>query len=188
MNEQTSNPVKWLRYLLYVGIAGALNFLSVYSLLGALGDWVVAAIGVATVYLLFRLASTNPRYQKAAVFAAAAWVCSLIGGVILVLISLVCDLIAEYQQYHAHGHLLEDRNPRLAGKWRNLFWIQFVGGLLLGLLSGMISLVIVAVTGSEAVDTDTLSTIAVNGLSLVLQVLYLVYLHRTIKVLETEAV
>lgn len=189
MNENVNTPAKWLTYLLYVGIAAAVNSLLVnLSLLSGLTRWAGLAITAASIYLLFRLRDANPRYLKAAIFSAVAWVGIRIGFTPLTLVGLVCSIIAQYQEYHGHSELVEEHDAKLAGRWNSLFWAQFVGSLLLGLVVSVVGVTVVMVSGEETEFTTTLTSILSVVLSLVLKVLYLLYLNRTIKALETEFV
>lgn len=189
MNEKVFSPAKWLQYLLYVGIAAEVNNLIGYiPLLSGLTRWVGIAVSAASVYLLFRLRDVNPRYLKAAVFSAVAWVGIRIGFTPLTLVGLVCSIIAQYQEYHGHSELVEDRDAKLAGRWNSLFWAQFAVSLILGLVVSLFGMVLVMLSGSDTELTTAVTSILTVVLSLVMKVLYLVYLHRTVKLLETEFV
>jgi hypothetical protein len=100
----------------------------------------------------------------------------------------VCGIVAQYQEYHAHGELIEQRDPKLADQWNTLFGLEialtFVGILLTGLVVGILA----AVTNmSEAVITPIV-TIFIAVLAAALRVLYLSYLKRTIALLENGIV
>ncbi len=188
MNENT-NTTKWLQYLLYVGIAALVNsLLGNLSLLSGLTRWVGLVINVASFYLLFRLRDANPRYQTAAICYVVAMISIQFGSAILSLVGLVCSAVAQYQEYHGHGEMIEQRDAQLTGKWNSLFWAQFIASLLLGLAVALIGVAVVMISGEETELTTTLTRILSTILSLVLKVLYLVYLNRTIKMLETEVV
>lgn len=187
MNENTYSPAKWLQYLLYAGIAAALNTILGF-LLGDLSVWLGIAISGAAVYLLFRLVEANERYQKAAIFAIVALVAALFNNTLLSLVGSVCSIVAEYQEYHAHSELIGERDPKLAGKWRTLFWLQFIVGLVLGLLLSFVSVILVMISGLETAAATAVLAMVLAVVTLILQVLYLVYLNRTIKLLENEVV
>ena len=187
MNENTYSPTKWLQYLLYAGIAAALNTILGF-LLGDLSRWLGLAISAAAVYLLFRLVDANERYQKAAIFSIVALVAGLFTNVLLTLVGSVCSIVAQYQEYHAHSELIVERDPRLAGKWRTLFWLQFAVGLVLGLLLSFVSVILVMVSGLETAAATAVLALVLAVVTLILQVLYLVYLNRTVKLLENEIV
>lgn len=186
MNENTYSPVKWLQYLLYAGIASAANTLLLnIPQLTVLSTWLGYALSGVTIFLLFRLVAANARYKTAAICFAVALGCALINNTILALVGSICGIVAQYQEYHGHSELVEERDPRLAVKWNRLFWVQFIVGLVLGLLLSMAVVVLVMITGPEA-TVPTALTVAISIASLGLEVLYLVYLNRTIKLVGTE--
>ena len=184
MNEPVNSPVKWLRYLLYVGIAALVNsLLGIFGLSG-LSQWLGLAISAATAYLLFMLAGSNPRYKTAAIFYAVALAAGFISNVILGLVGSVCGIVAQYQEYHAHGELIEEREPKLADRWNSLFWLQFaLGVVVVGLTSVLVTALVMAANMDEAVVTVIAAVIA-GVLGIGLSALYLSYLNRTIKLLE----
>ena len=189
MNENRNDTVQWLQYLLYAGIASAVHsLLANLSLLGSMSRWVGLAISAAAIYLLFRLADANPRYRNAAIFSAVSLVCAQIGGTILILACSVCGTVAQYQEYHAHGEMIEERNPKLAGKWHSLFWAQFVVGLLLSVLVSLTAAILAVIAGLETMALTAITTVVVSIISVILKVLYLVYLDRTVKTLQSEFV
>jgi len=188
MKENVYSPVNWLRYLLYVGIAAVANSLLGIFLPGKLSTWIGYAVSAVTIYLLFRLIGDNARYKTAALFGAGSLICKLLGIQALTLAASVCAIVAQYQEYNAHGGLIADRDPKLAGKWSSLFWLQFAVELIGSLLITMVVTVLTAAGGLEAASMIAVATVAIAFISLILKVMYLVYLYRTVKLLETEAV
>lgn len=185
MNE--NNTTKWLNYLLYVAIAALVNSLLGLIGLSGLSRWIGLAISAATVYLLFMLAGSNPRYKTAAICYAVALAAGLINNAVVGLAGSVCGIVAAYQEYHAHGELIAERDPKLADKWNTLFGLEialtFVGILLMGLLVGLLA----AATSMSEAAIVPIVTIIVAVLGVALEALYLSYLKRTIALLETEA-
>ena len=183
MNEYT-DTVKWLKYLLYVGIAGLVHYLLGNSLLGSLSVWVGYILTGATVFLMFRLIVSNARYKKAMLFYGAALIINLTGFQALALAASICTIVGHFQEYYANGELVAQQSPALAGKWNNLFWFQFavevIGALLVSLAFGTY------LAGGQLGSATILSMaiVAIAFISVILKVLYLVYLNRTIKVLE----
>lgn len=188
MNENMNTQTKWLQYLLYVGIAAAANSLLGTALPGRLSTWLGYAISAASIYLMFRLIGSNGRYQKAAIFSGVALVVNLLGIQLLSLVGSVCAIVGQYQEYHAHGELVAERDSQLARKWSNLFWIQFAVELIGGLLITMVVAVMAASGELDSAPIVALATVAIAALALGMKVLYLVYLNRTIKAVETEFV
>lgn len=180
MNEYT-DTAKWLKYLLYVGIAGLAHYLLNSSLPGFLSAWMGYAITGATVYLMFRLIVSNARYKKAMLFYGAALILNILGIQKLALAASICTIVGHFQEYYANGELVAPRNPRLANKWNNLFWFQcaveVIGYLL---ITGVISNF--QATGNVAsAPFLAIGTVAVAFLSLGLKIAYLLYLSRTVK-------
>jgi len=186
MNEQ--NSVKWLRYLLYVGIAATINYLlttvlspAVHSLLGYL-------LTAAALYLMFRLTPSNGRYQKAILFTGVSLIISALNLRMVALAGSLCAILGQYQEYTAHGELIQARDPQLAGKWGRLFWFQMAVELI---GSGLIILIATVMTAGGSVESTpiaAIATVAAAFIAMILKIVYLVYLKRTIQALETEVV
>ena len=190
MNEYT-DTAKWLKYLLYVGIAALANtVLAAVPLLSGLSGWISLAISAATVFLMYRLQGANERYFKAAVFGAVPLVISILGrfGIsFLPLLGAISGLVAQYQEFAAHGELIQDRDPRLANRWGGLFWLQFAVTIISTLLGSVFAAVLVA-SGSMDMETATaMIVVAVALVTLLLKLLYLLYLRKTIRLLEEES-
>ena len=189
MNERMNDPAKWLKYLLYFAIAALVNsVISYIPLVGKLSGWLGIAISAATAYLLFRLKDTGKRYRTAALFAAISLVAGLFSGTIPVLIVLVCSIVSEYQEYHGHGELVADRDARLANKWNGLFWLSLVMSLIVGAAAGLLGAILLIVTGVESELPNTIGSVLSAVIALAVRGLYVVYLHRTVKLLENEIV
>lgn len=189
MNEQMNCPAKWLKYLMYVAIAALVNsVISYIPLVGKLSGWLGIAISAAAVYLLFRLKDAGKRYRTAALFAAISLVAGRFSGTIPVLIVLVCSTVSEYQEYHGHGELVADRNARLADKWNGLFWLSLVASLIVGVAAGLLGAILLIVTGTESELSNILVSALSTVIALAVRMLYVVYLHRTVKLMENEIV
>lgn len=184
MNEYT-DTVKWLKYLLYVGIAGLAHYLLGNSLLGSLSVWIGYILTGATVFLMFRLIVSNARYKKAMLFYGAALILNILGIQKLALAASICTIVGHFQEYYANGDLVAQQSPALAGKWNNLFWFQFAVELIGALLVTMVVSTFLATGGVESAPIIAAGTVVIAFLSLALKIVYLVYLNRTIKVLET---
>lgn len=187
MNKNT-NTVQWLQYLLYVGIATLINsILGIFGLSG-LSRWIGLAISGATVYLMFMLAGTNPRYKTAAICYLVVLASNLISAAGLALVGSICGMVATYQEYHAHGELIQERDSKLADQWNTLFGLEIaltiVGILLTGLLVGILA----AATNLTVELVTPVVTVLVAVLGVGLNLLYLSYLKRTIALLENEVV
>ena len=185
MNEHT-NTTKWLQYMYYAALASLIS--SVLSIIGLSGltRWITLAINAATVYLLFQLVSANPRYKTAAIFYAVALAAGLISSTILSLVGSICGIVASYQEYHAHGELIEEKDPKLADKWHSLFALELAVAGLGIVLSGLLLGTLMAITQlSEALIVSIIAVI-LAAMGLGLSLLYLRYMKSTIALLEQE--
>lgn len=192
MNENANSPAKWLRYLLYVGIAALVNTILInIPLVSVLAPWSSIAISAATIYLLFRLENFNEHYQTSAVLYTVSLIITVLGALgitVLGLVGSICGMVAQYKEYKSHGELIEERDPKLAGKWGGLFWLQFAVSIIVTLLGSVIAAVLVAGADMEMTVATGIITAVVTLVSLLLKALYLSYLNRTIKLLDNEIV
>jgi len=190
--EEQNLPVKidreyittWLRYLLYAQIASvAISAISTLLGFGTVFGWIVRILSAGVVFILLRMIPVNEGYRTAAIFHGIV----LAGGIFSVLsqqntISLVisvCSIIARYQEYHAHSELCEGKDPALAQKWRSLFIWQMVIGLVIGFITTA-GTVIGVVSGAAADSIVNVILVTDVLVSTVLEVVYLLYLKRTI--------
>lgn len=180
MNEHRNETAKWLQYLMYVGVAALVNTILGSFGLGGLTSWISLAVTVATVCLLLALGRSNPRYRTAAIFSALPLISRFFSNPVVVLAVIACGLIAQYQEYHAHGELVEALDSKLSEQWNGLFAMQFCVSIATALLTGLLTVIF---TMTETVIT-TITTLIVMALD----VLYLVYLKRTIQTLKQEVV
>lgn len=181
--------VKWLKILFYAHIASL-----VVSVVSGVSDldtsWISWIITVAAAVCLFRLAPVNGRYRKAAVLSAVMIGCSVLNmvlqlGTVLTLAASVCSLIAVYQEYSAHSELVEQQDSKLSRQWHSLFNLQII----VGVLSGFVSVVVVLLVAMLELDTAGLPTIIVGALTVVqiiLDAIYLIYINRTIRIFNAE--
>ena len=185
MNEHT-NTTKWLQYLYYVALVSLI--ITVLGIIGLSGltRWIGLAINAATIYLLFQLTGANPRYKTSAIFYVAALAAGFINNALLGLVGSICGLVAQYQEYHAHGELIEEKDPKLADKWNSLFALElavtFVGILLTGLLVGSLA----AITKLDVAWITVIITVIIAAMGVGLSLLYLRYMKNTIALLEQE--
>jgi len=190
MNE--NNCTKWLQYLLYVGIAALANtILSAVPLLDGLSGWISLAINAATVFLLYKLQPSCERYFKAAIFRAVPLILGILGRLgisVLPLLAALCGIVAEYQEFASHGELIQAWDTKLAGKWSSLFWLQFAVSIITTLLGSVFTAVLVAGGGMDMETATAMLTVVVAMVTLLLDVLYLVYLRKTIRLLEKDVV
>lgn len=194
MNEHTDLLRKWLRILFYVHIASiAITAVNAVSNLDTITAWISKALSVVAIWSMFQLKDVNPRYRQAAVFSAAVLVCGLLTtpvnsselglSSILVLVGAIASWVATYQEYHAHSELVAEQDEKLAKKWNNLFGLEILVGLGVSLFSTVATLVLV----SAEMDSGTVTTIILVVtyiVTLLLELLYLLYMNRTLKLFE----
>ena len=182
MNEYT-DTVKWLRYLLYVGIAAMVNtVLNIF--LPAIASWLSPILTLAALYMMARLAASNGRYLRSILFNGAALVVTILNIQQVALAGLLCGIIGQYQEYHAHSELIADRDSKLAVKWSNLFFIQLGVNLFLVVMNVLSVAVFIGAAELDSVVISAIITVITAVILLILKIVYLVYLNRTVKVLE----
>lgn len=184
MNE--SNSTKWLQYLLYVGIGAAANYLLVSFLPQSVHRLVGYLLTAASLYLMYRLTPDNGRYHRAILFSGVSLIISALSIRVVALAGSLCAILGQYQEYTAHGELIADRDPGLTKKWGSLFWFQMAVEIIGTVL---ITFVAATVTAGGSIANNliiSMATVAASFISVILKVMYLVYLKRTIKALKTE--
>lgn len=182
-------PTKWLRMLFYLHLASlaamVISWLPVPD--GGI-TWVRRAIDLGAVISLFALAGANPRYRKAAIFAAVSLGCLLVtrllsSSTILPLAGSVFSILALYQEYSGHSELVEQADPKLSRNWHSLFNWNVIGSVLLAFATMFAAVLFVA----AEVETDTVVAIIavmVGAFDLVIGIIYLRFIDRTAKLLE----
>lgn len=142
------------------------------------------------IYTLFNLSPACAGYRKCAVLKSV-YLASLILAILLAdlgfLISLitlagsVCGIIASYQEYHSHGEMVKQADGKLANHWNNLFIWHIVIGVLLGVGTAVGTTISMLSGGMVSVEL----VVGIISLpSIILQVVYLTYLNRMLKVLQ----
>lgn len=174
----------WLSRLFLCQIAATvITALSSISVISAVITWIARVLTIVSIVILFKLSPAHERYRKSAIFR-----CIVFGGMLLSLlikISLftlvwsILSLVAQYQEYSAHSDLVADKDPTLSRKWHSLFNWQIFGGVIAAIIS------IVAVLGGVflGAETEIITSAALwltTAVTLILEVFYLFYLHRTI--------
>lgn len=196
MNEnnmvRNGAAIKWLQMWFYIALVSVIN--SVITVIPAvpatLTAWISRGIMAAMIFCAYKLSSVGERYKKAAVYRAVMLGCTLavvflLKSSVLNLAASIFSIMAVYQEYSAHAELIEEQDPKLAGKWHGLFYWGLVAGVLI-----FFGTMIVAVVASAAeMDIATAAAAIVALLSipqLIIEVIYLWYLARTIKILNAS--
>ena len=191
--QETHIPLlqRWLRILLYIQLAAVV--LVIPNLIPAVSQWLQwfgYLLNAGVVYILFRLSPVCIRYRKCAVLKIIH-IASLILAVVLadlgILISLitlagsVCGIIASYQEYHGHAEVVKQADEKLSDRWSSLFIWQIVVGVVVG-VGTTAGTLISMLSGGEVSEKLIVGVIALP--SIILQIVYLTYLNRTIKVMQ----
>ena len=182
---------KWLRFLLYIQLAGfILAILNLIPGVNRLMTWLSYLLNAGMLCALFMLSPACIRYRKSAICRVIHLSCLILVliiknmgmlGSIITLAGSVCGIIASYQEYHGHGEMVKEADQKLENQWGKLFIWQIVVGVLLGV--GTTAGVAISMVSGGAISVDTV--VAVISLpSLVLQVVYLIYLKRTLNALQ----
>ena len=183
--ENKGDIAKWLKYLPYVRIAGLLVgfFVLIPGLSGASG-LLLSAISAGSIYLLFQLAPSCGRYRTAAIAYSVCLVISLLGLEILSLVGSVASLVAVYQEFNGHSDITKHLDAYLANQWHSLFYWSMLAGLLGGVV-GVSGVVIGVLAGVENQTLVNLIVPLVGVVELVIELVYLSYMKKTVKLFET---
>lgn len=194
MNENRIDFVIWLRVLIYIAIARIVN-----TLVGiptfiptAVTAWISRILMAVMVFAMFKLAPANDRYKKTGIQLAVVLVLTIATellntGAVLTLIAGILSIVAEYQEYHGHSELIEEKDHRLSGKWTSLFMWSIVVGLILGFASTAAG-VLAALAG---VDTETAAVVIAVAMMIpeyIIDIFYILYLKKMIALFEEDKV
>ena len=190
MEENRIDIAKWLRVLMYIAIAGLVNtFIGIPSFVPSIiTSWISRIIMAVMVFAMLKLAPANDRYKKAgiqrAIVLALAIATDLLhSGAVLTLIAGTLAIIADYQEYHGHSELVEEKDHQLSGKWTSLFMWSIVVGLLLGFTStaaGMFA----AMAGIDTLKATIMIAAILSIPQYVIEIIYILYLKKMVTIFE----
>ena len=194
MKEHKEILSKYLRILFYTQIAYiAITCINAVTYLDSITVWLNRAITLVVIWCLFRMRAVNPRYRTAAITKAFVFLSGLLtlpvntSGLglssILMLAGGICSWITAYQEYHGHGELVAELDGKLAKKWKDLFLWEVVVALGTSVISVFGTVILMAAD----MLTDTITTVVITlstVLGLVLEALYLLYMKRTLALIE----
>lgn len=178
---------KWLRILFYVQAAAlAASLLSFLPLPNALTLWFGRAVVLGVVICMYQLSPAGDRYRKAFLFRGVMLALTLVtmllySSTLLALAASILSILATYQEYSAHSDLTAEADPKLSRNWHRLFNWQLVVGILTSVLSMAAVLVLVSLE-MDAVRITAMLTGALNLVGTVLQVIYLIFLNRMVRI------
>ena len=182
-----NNTTKWLRYLLYLGIAATVNsILSIF--LPAVATWLTPVLTLGALFIMSRMIPANGRYMRAILFTGVATLISVLNIQAVALAGSLCSLIGQYQEYTAHGELVAAQNPKLASRWGSLFWFQCAVSLILVGVSTVAGTFLAMVANMSMDAVVLIVSIIAAVFTLILQAVYLLFLNRTIRALDAEVI
>lgn len=183
---------KWIRVLFWISIAsvaaGGLTGDAMKELalaVSIVGDIIIAAVSAVYAVVLFKIASEEEDYRKAAIFRIPGIVFSIamvflpdyednlgiaIGALILSLLAMVLDLVSSYYEYGAHASVLARIDVVMSEKWERLW--RWTIGMTVGMMVCLIFAVIAPFFG-------LLLLLAAGVGMLVIGIMRLVYLFQT---------
>ena len=194
MNENRIDFVKWLRVLIYIAIARIIN-----TLVGipafiptALTAWISRILMAGMIFAMFKLAPANDRYKKTGIQLAIVLILTIATellntGAVLTLIAGILSIVAEYQEYHGHSELIEEKDHQLSGKWTSLFMWSIGVGLILGFVSTAAG-VLAAVAGMDAEKAAVMIAAAIMIPEYIIDIFYILYLKKMIALFAEDKV
>lgn len=176
---------KWLWILFWLWIPGAIVgvlaadvLVEAFPALATPGEILSFCCNLAYGLILIRLTSECEGYRLAGVLsivaAAVGLLVALLGGanwtLILSVPAAVVGLVAQYQEFMAHGNVLSQFDGELSNKWYRL-WKWFIG-VYIALIGSVILMLIFPILGLLVALAALIGIVVVS-------ILKLVYLYRT---------
>ena len=188
MEENRIDLAKWLRILIYIAIAGLVNTLvGIPSFVPSIiTSWISRILMSVMVFTILKLATANDRYKKAGIQRAIVLALTIAMdllhiGAILTLIAGTLAIVADYQEYHGHSELVEEKDHQLSGKWTSLFLWSIVVGLLLGFTSTAAG-VFAAMAGMDTMKATIMIAAILAIPQYVIEILYILYLKKMVAI------
>ena len=194
MNENRIDFTKWLRVLIYIAIARIVNtVVGIPAFIPtALTAWISRILMAGIVFAMFKLVPANDRYKKTGIQLAIVLVLTIATeflntGAVLTLIAGILSIVAEYQEYHGHSELIEEKNHQLSGKWTSLFMWSIIVGLVLGFASTAAG-VFAALAGVDTEKVAVMIAVALMIPEYIIDIFYILYLKKMIALFEEDKV
>lgn len=130
---------------------------------------------VVTIFIA-RWVATTGNYPSLQIYNTVS---TLIGSVVLVL-----GWIGTYQFYHANADLVAEKSPTLEKKWHNFFWLTLGIGLATSTASYLLAFAMDALNAGYR--GAVVSNVVINLSTKIISLICVIYLYRTIGVLEKE--
>lgn len=189
--SENSVPVKWLRSLFYIHfvILGA----TLSSWLPIQDHWITwfkRILVIGTALCLSQLSLVNAHYRKAALFRiihiASLLITSLLfSSSVIILAGAIFSILGTYQEYHAHAQLVAEKEPALSRKWSRFFGWALLVEVLVSFVSSALS-VAMTMLHYDLSHLITFVMIAQSLPRLMVDVFYLIYMNRTVRLLQAE--
>lgn len=208
--EQKEQTAKWLLGLFWLSIAYlAMSVLGDILRNDYLTSWVQLALNAGMVVCLFSLRPAQHNYRFAAIFHGIVFLLSTAGLLIssilvrllastgkleqlqelnnytslLAIFQMAASLLAVWFENLSHGSLVEGAAPALAKKWRTLFFWQLAASVFYSVGTAVAAPLVMFfhwdITTTYAL---ILSLLQLPGKAL--KILYILYLHRTIRLIR----
>ena len=190
MEKNRINFAKWLRVLMYIAIAGLINTLvGIPSFIPTvITSWISRILMAVMVFAIFKLAPANDRYKKAGIQRTIVLALTIVtdilhSGAILTLIAGTLAIVADYQEYHGHSELIEEKDHQLSGKWTSLFIWSIVVGLLLGFTSTAAG-IFAAMAGIDTMKATIMIAVILAIPQYVIEIIYILYLKKMVAIFK----
>lgn len=185
MNGKMTKYLKFLLFLQFISFANALiGYLPIQN---SWTVWVSRGVTAGVTFCLFCLSSQGPRYRKAALFRGLFLLSGFFMGTFPVLAGSFCSLVSSWHEYQGHCELTAKADQKLCQCWGNLFVLELSVAVLTTLASFLVSMVVVLTSGNQDVDLSQNTLIWLfTFLANFVDILYLVYMHRTIRLCEAQ--
>ena len=188
MEENRNDFAKWLRVLMCIAIAGLANTLvGIPSFIPTvITSWISRILMVVMVFAMFKLSPANDRYKKAGIQRAIVLALTIATdllhtGAILTLIAGTLAIVADYQEYHGHSELIEEKDHQLSGKWTSLFLWSIVVGLLLGFTSTAAG-IFATMAGIDTMKATIMIAAILAIPQYVIEIIYILYLKKMVAI------
>lgn len=144
------------------------------------------------VFAMFKLAPANDRYKKTGIQLSIVLILTIATellntGAVLTLIAGILSIVAEYQEYHGHAELIEEKDHQLSGKWTSLFMWSIIVGLILGFASTAAG-VLAALAGIDTEKAVVMIAAALMIPEYIIDIFYILYLKKMIVLFAEDKV
>ena len=195
IRRKTNEPyrwdqVKWLLPLFYIHLALTVAFvLSVMGIVTAsvyvTAEWLLHAAAAAC---LFCLTKAHSRFRPAAILLSVSLVISLLSAQVgapplLTTLSSLCVLISGIFEFSGHGKIAAQEDFQLAHRWNTLFLFS-IAAMFAGAFAFFMTMMLSYLLQPDGMFLSLLTIVITYVPDLVVDILYLIYLHKTIRLVK----